>query len=138
MTDQDYEIGYGRPPKHTRFKPGQSGNPRGRRPAKDAIIENAARVLSEPVTARDTAGRARQLKMLEASYLQLCKKALNGERAALLDVMRTLLLVGPGIDEENEAWEREVEEARASLYQKLGLTDEVIAGLDKKRSTSRR
>ena len=26
----DYEVGYARPPAHTRFKPGQSGNPRGR------------------------------------------------------------------------------------------------------------
>ena len=27
---RDYEIGYGRPPKHTQFKKGQSGNPEGR------------------------------------------------------------------------------------------------------------
>lgn len=26
----DYEVGYGKPPVHTRFKPGQSGNPGGR------------------------------------------------------------------------------------------------------------
>lgn len=26
----DYAVGYGRPPKHTRFKPGHSGNPKGR------------------------------------------------------------------------------------------------------------
>jgi hypothetical protein len=26
----DYEVGYGKPPKHSRFKAGQSGNPRGR------------------------------------------------------------------------------------------------------------
>jgi hypothetical protein len=25
-----YEVGYGRPPKHTRFRKGQSGNPKGR------------------------------------------------------------------------------------------------------------
>ena len=25
--EPDYEVGYGRPPKATRFKPGQSGNP---------------------------------------------------------------------------------------------------------------
>ena len=25
-----YEVGYGKPPKDTRFKPGQSGNPSGR------------------------------------------------------------------------------------------------------------
>jgi hypothetical protein len=28
--ERHYEVGYGRPPKATRFKPGQSGNPRGR------------------------------------------------------------------------------------------------------------
>ena len=28
--DPDYEVGYGKPPVHTRFKPGQSGNPLGR------------------------------------------------------------------------------------------------------------
>lgn len=26
----DYEVGYSRPPKHSRFQPGRSGNPRGR------------------------------------------------------------------------------------------------------------
>ena len=29
-TDSNYEVGYQRPPKHSQFKPGQSGNPRGR------------------------------------------------------------------------------------------------------------
>ena len=29
MSD-DYEIGFGRPPKHTRFEKGRSGNPKGR------------------------------------------------------------------------------------------------------------
>jgi len=28
--ESDYEIGRGKPPMHTRFKPGQSGNPKGR------------------------------------------------------------------------------------------------------------
>jgi Family of unknown function (DUF5681) len=27
---QDYEVGYGKPPSRTRFKPGLSGNPKGR------------------------------------------------------------------------------------------------------------
>ena len=27
---QDYEVGYGKPPKSKRFKPGASGNPKGR------------------------------------------------------------------------------------------------------------
>jgi hypothetical protein len=29
----DYAVGYGKPPLHTRFETGRSGNPRGGRPA---------------------------------------------------------------------------------------------------------
>jgi hypothetical protein len=28
--ERDYEVGYSKPPQHTRFVKGQSGNPRGR------------------------------------------------------------------------------------------------------------
>lgn len=33
----DYEVGYGRPPKRNQFKPGQSGNPKGRPKAPENI-----------------------------------------------------------------------------------------------------
>ena len=38
-----YEVGYGKPPTHTRFKPGQSGNPKGRRKG----VRNLKSVLEE-------------------------------------------------------------------------------------------
>jgi hypothetical protein len=31
VAEAPYDVGYGKPPKHTQFKPGHSGNPRGRR-----------------------------------------------------------------------------------------------------------
>ena len=31
-TKRDYEVGYSKPPRHTRFTKGQSGNPQGRPP----------------------------------------------------------------------------------------------------------
>jgi hypothetical protein len=34
-----YEVGYGKPPVHTRFRKGQSGNPRGRRRAKTGRLK---------------------------------------------------------------------------------------------------
>lgn len=38
--DADPKVGYGRPPRHAQFKPGQSGNPRGRpRGSKNKITE---------------------------------------------------------------------------------------------------
>lgn len=131
------KIGYGHPPKHSQFKPGQSGNPRGRKAKTTALIEESARILSEPVETRGKSGRKQTLRMLEASYLALCKKALTGNRAALLDVMRTLLIVGPEIDDGNAAWLKEVEDTRQAIYQKLGITQEAIDNFEKGRSTSK-
>jgi len=33
--EPDYEVGYKKPPQHTRFKQGQSGNPRARGAARN-------------------------------------------------------------------------------------------------------
>ena len=43
----DYEVGYGRPPKNSQFKPGQSGNPRGRRKVSGNIWNEARDAFSE-------------------------------------------------------------------------------------------
>ncbi|MBI1236586.1 MAG: hypothetical protein GC188_07875 [Alphaproteobacteria bacterium] len=130
------KIGYGHPPKHSQFKPGQSGNPRGRKAKTTALIEESARILSEPVKTRDKAGRKQTLRMLEASYLALCKKALTGNRAALLDVMRTLLLVGPQIDDANAEWDNYIRQSLEQIYRKLRLPQDEIEKLLKTRSTS--
>ena len=52
----NYEVGYGKPPVHTRFRKGQSGNPRGSAPraqpwdrANQLMLKEAYR----PVTVRD-------------------------------------------------------------------------------------
>jgi hypothetical protein len=46
--DGDYPVGFGRPPRHTRFRPGRSGNPRGR--PKGA--KNVATALEQELNAR--------------------------------------------------------------------------------------
>ena len=47
----DYEVGYKKPPKETRFKPGQSGNSRGRPTQKAAESLDITKILEEPVFA---------------------------------------------------------------------------------------
>src|SRR5215471_1079459 len=64
----EYRVGRGKPPLHTRFKKGQSGNPRGPR-AKNlpALLVEA---LGEPVILT-TNGRRRQITKREAVIAQL-------------------------------------------------------------------
>ena len=76
--DTDYQVGRGKPPKHTRFRPGQSGNPRGRpKGAKNfrTILEAA---LSERVVVKDN-GRQRSYSKLEVIIRQNVNKAAGGE-----------------------------------------------------------
>jgi hypothetical protein len=51
--DQEYEVGFGRPPKSTRWPKGHSGNPHGRRkkPAELRSILEAELERSIPVSA---------------------------------------------------------------------------------------
>ena len=72
-----YEVGYGKPPKKSQFKPGQSGNPKGRpKGAKNeaTILES---ILNRKLAIRE-AGRARNISVLEAMLLKFTEDALKG------------------------------------------------------------
>lgn len=73
-------IGYGKPPVSTRFKKGQSGNPRGRPRNQRKDIPYDA-VLGQMVTVREN-GRERRVTAAEAFLLQLTQKGLAGDSAA--------------------------------------------------------
>jgi hypothetical protein len=65
---RDYAVGRGKPPVHTRFKKGQSGNPRGPRPKNlPALLIEA---LNEPVMATID-GEQREITKREAVVTQL-------------------------------------------------------------------
>jgi hypothetical protein len=67
----DYEIGYGKPPKHTRFKKGVCPNPRGRRKGKELPVKEIMNsVLNAPVEFRDQGKlkRASRLVPLHKGY----------------------------------------------------------------------
>jgi hypothetical protein len=78
-----YEVGYKRPPKHTRFKPGQSGNPRSRRKAPcTPFAELIDKAFKRNITVR-TAGRSKKMTILEAVTRQLVDTAALGKPEAL-------------------------------------------------------
>ena len=56
-TKDNYEIGYGKPPRHAGFKKGQSGNPRGRPPGAKNLTMLLNDALNEPSRSPRTAAR---------------------------------------------------------------------------------
>ena len=79
-TGGDYEVGYQRPPKATRFQKGRSGNPRGRPRNRRRDIPYDT-LLGQMVTVRED-GRERRVTVAEAFILQLTKKGLEGDSAS--------------------------------------------------------
>jgi hypothetical protein len=84
--DGEGRVGYRRPPVHTRFRKGQSGNPSGRR--KGAGIRSAAeKVMGRKVMAT-VEGERRRVPISEAVLLQVTQKALTGEARAVREFLR--------------------------------------------------
>ena len=82
----DYDIGYGKPPKHTQFSKGQSGNPNGRPKGSRNFKTDVKAALQMPVQI-NSGGRQRKVSSQEAAILRLRGMALNGDLRALLSYL---------------------------------------------------
>lgn len=81
----DYEVGYCSPPKHTRFQPGQSGNPKGRPKGSKSFSRDLDEELSETVSAREF-GRQKKLSKRRAILKAQVAKAIAGDTRAAIAV----------------------------------------------------
>jgi hypothetical protein len=90
--ERDYEVGYGKPPRHTRFSKGQSGNPRGRPKESKNLATLLKEALNEHVIVAGNGGR-RKITMREAIIRQLVKRSATADLRAtkiLLDLVRDI------------------------------------------------
>ena len=103
MTGEE-KIGFGSPPETTRWKKGQSGNPKGRPKSKSEseMVQDAAKILAQPIEARTPVGQTVKLDGIEAAYLALCKNGLRGHKTSLLEAIRIMLEVGPAVQADQE------------------------------------
>ena len=81
-TDKPYEVGFGKPPKGTQFRKGESGNPKGRPKGKPNLATIINRTLQAKVIIKEN-GRRREVTKYEAGLIQLSNKAASGDLPAL-------------------------------------------------------
>ena len=78
----DYEVGFGKTPKQTRFKKGRSGNPKGRPKGSRNFSTHVKQALRAPVRV-NSEGRPRTVSTQEATLMRLREKALKGDFRAI-------------------------------------------------------
>jgi Family of unknown function (DUF5681) len=76
-----YEVGYGRPPVSTRFKAGQSGNPKGKPKGRKKMGALLQDVLNERITIRE-GDKIRKVSRAEAAVRALIQKVLRADARA--------------------------------------------------------
>jgi Family of unknown function (DUF5681) len=124
--DAVYEVGYGKPPRHTRFVKGQSGNPKGRPPGAKNVKTLLKEALNETVIITED-GRRRKITKCRAITKQIVNQAAKGDWRGikiLLDFLRDIEGHNePGSAETSsftEADEQIIQRIRARLRNKTG------------------
>jgi hypothetical protein len=110
-TQDDYEVGYRKPPKNTHFQKGVSGNPKGR-PKKATDFHSIFMKESESLMIINDNGQRRRISKLEGIAKQLHNKALTGNIPAL----RMYIALYPQVLEMVALRSKDLERTHASQY----------------------
>jgi hypothetical protein len=96
----DSKGGYGNPPKAHRFKPGQSGNPKGRPKGTKNLKTDLLEELAEMITVNE-GGKRKKISKQRAMVKNLVAKAINGDTKATETLIRMLAKI-LGFEEQDQ------------------------------------
>ena len=122
----DYEVGYGKPPRHTRFQPGRSGNPRGRPKGTNNLKTDLMEELDEKILVRE-GEQSRRVSKQRAVVKTIVARTLKGDaRAATLvtSMMMRLLETGEGAPEVAEPLDDDEHEILQAFEDRVRRADE--------------
>ncbi len=89
-TSTDYEVGYKKPPKHTRFQPGKSGNPRGRSKGTKNLKTDLMEELREKIVVRE-GDRSQKVSKQRALFKSVVNRAIKGDARATTSALSTMM-----------------------------------------------
>lgn len=83
----DYEVGFGKPPKHSQFKKGVSGNPNGRPKGSKSFATTFNELAGEKMWVNTPNGRRRR-SFFEVGLMQLLNQCAKGDPRAIREVIK--------------------------------------------------
>lgn len=93
----EYKVGKGKPPLHSRFKPGQSGNPKGRPRGAKGLNNLVRETLTAKIRVRTPNGETRMSKM-EAVLQKTVELAMKGNPRAIMMLVSLYRPAVPDVD----------------------------------------
>ena len=79
---KEYEVGYKRPPREYQFKPGQSGNPKGRPKKNKSFAEDIKDEMNELIQIQEQ-GKLKKITKQTAFVKRIVTDALSGKTSAI-------------------------------------------------------
>lgn len=76
-----YDVGYGKPPRTSQFKKGQSGNPKGRPKGAKSFDSRVAAAFERKIDIQEK-GRVRRISLADGILMKLAAKAIAGDMSA--------------------------------------------------------
>lgn len=98
---EEYEIGYKKPPKDSRFKPGYSGNKKGRPKDGKNTYNMLTEVLDQKISIKEN-GRDLRISKKLAMIMQLVNKAVKGDVKAINSLLPHMLMADAKEEDKNK------------------------------------
>jgi hypothetical protein len=91
----EYKVGYGKPPTHSQFKKGQSGNPKGR-PKRKTLFRTEVQEIGRKMATVRTNGKTSKVPMTRVILQTVLQRALDGDNTSTKQILE---LFGKYLDE---------------------------------------
>lgn len=93
-----HSVGYKNPPKHTQFKPGASGNPKGRPKGTKNLKTDLYEEINERIQVTE-GGQIYSISKQRALLKRLFEKAMKGDVRAAALLLKNIMLLFPDISD---------------------------------------
>ena len=97
-SEDTYDVGYGKPPKHTQWQKGQSGNPSGKNKKEQSLFDELKKLSAKEIVVQQN-GVSVMMTQGKAMLTAALNKAMNGDLGSIKFIYQNLEIAEAGLSE---------------------------------------